>query len=197
MVEHSCQARCCAGRHEAAAGASGTERETFLHSLVCNVAPDASLLRCSEDAADAPPSWRSTPQQDGGGGWPPAGGGSRANRPPSSFPAIDAFLPTVCNQVPLNWTRGRIADCLRLSLDRLLRSQQRTPRALLEARGPSFGERCTLLIGMLWSPQGGSCSWVRSWMAMDSHVLLYGIGGNRYDAMAAHALSPLSPGEAC
>ena len=71
-----------------------SQKQIFMHSLICNVDPDAQLLRCCDDTTHHT-QLQSHARQHG----PRGAASSQANLGPSPCPALDDFVASSCNQV--------------------------------------------------------------------------------------------------
>ncbi|KAL3137732.1 hypothetical protein ABBQ38_004998 [Trebouxia sp. C0009 RCD-2024] len=70
-----------------------SQKQIFMHSLICNVDPDAQLLRCCDDTTHHT-QLQSHARQHG----PRGAASSQANLGPSPCPALDDFVASSCNQ---------------------------------------------------------------------------------------------------
>ncbi|KAL3150700.1 hypothetical protein ABBQ32_000488 [Trebouxia sp. C0010 RCD-2024] len=70
-----------------------SQKQIFMHSLICNVDPDAQLLRCCDDTTH-----HTQLQTHGRQHGPRSAASSQASQGPSPCPALDAFVAACCNQ---------------------------------------------------------------------------------------------------
>lgn len=100
------------------APAPRVRRQLFMRSLICNVPPDARLLRCCADEEVA----EKRPSGGGGGGGRPAA----VRQGPSPYPKLEFYLAAMASQVLCGTLRVLMGpfDCLP---DRQRRLSRRIP----------------------------------------------------------------------